>query len=71
MRVRQRVFSVPACFGLGLLVLPLMANISFADSALLPERVAEAAQERVDDGTYQTLIFGVIADGKTEVHAFG
>jgi serine-type D-Ala-D-Ala carboxypeptidase/endopeptidase len=71
MRVRQRVFSVPACFGLGLLVLPLMANISFADSALLPERVAEAAQERVDDGTYQTLIFGVIADGKTEVIAFG
>jgi len=58
-------------FGLGLLVLNLMANISCADSALLPERVAKTAQERIDAGTYQTLVFGVVADGKSEVIAFG
>jgi CubicO group peptidase (beta-lactamase class C family) len=48
-----------------------MADISSADLALLPERVSKTAQERVDAGTYQTLIFGVVADGKGEVIAFG
>ena len=71
MRVQQRLFSVLASFGLGLALLQLMANISFADSALLPERVRETAQERADDGTYQTLIFGVVVDGKSEVIPFG
>jgi CubicO group peptidase (beta-lactamase class C family) len=71
MRVQQRLFSVMASFGLGLALLQLMANISFADSALLPERVREIAQQRADDGTYQTLIFGVVADGKSEVIPFG
>lgn len=71
MRVQQRLFSVMASFGFGLALLQLMANISFADSALLPERVREIAQQRADDGTYQTLIFGVVADGKSEVIPFG
>jgi CubicO group peptidase (beta-lactamase class C family) len=71
MRTQPRPFSELPLFGLGLLVLHLMANISCADSALLPERVAKTAQERVDAGTYQTLVFGVVADGKSEVIAFG
>jgi CubicO group peptidase (beta-lactamase class C family) len=71
MRAQQRLFSVLPLVGLGLLVCYLMANISCADSALLPERVARTAQERVDAGTYQTLVFGVLADGKSEVIAFG
>jgi serine-type D-Ala-D-Ala carboxypeptidase/endopeptidase len=71
MRAQRRLFSVLPRFGLGLLVLHLMANISCADSALLPERVAKTAQERIDAGAYQTLVFGVVADGKSEVIAFG
>jgi serine-type D-Ala-D-Ala carboxypeptidase/endopeptidase len=71
MRAQPRLFSVLTRFGLGLLVLHLMANISCADSALLPERVAKTAQERIDAGAYQTLVFGVVADGKSEVIAFG
>jgi D-alanyl-D-alanine-carboxypeptidase/D-alanyl-D-alanine-endopeptidase len=70
MRAQQRPFSVLPRFGLGLLVLHL-TDISCADSVLLPERVAKTAQERVDAGTYQTLVFGVVADGKSEVIAFG
>jgi CubicO group peptidase (beta-lactamase class C family) len=71
MRAQPRLFSVLTRFGLGLLVLHLMANISCADSALLPERVMKTAQERIDAGTYQTLVFGIVADGKSEVIAFG
>jgi hypothetical protein len=71
MRAQQRLFSVLPLLGLGLLVSHLMAKISCADSALLPERVAKTAQERVDAGAYQTLVFGVFADGKSEVIAFG
>jgi len=71
MRVRQRLFSVRPRLGLGVLLLCLMANNSSADLALLPERVSKVAQERVDNGTYQTLIFGVVADEKTEVIPFG
>ncbi|HTD15431.1 MAG TPA: serine hydrolase domain-containing protein [Chthoniobacterales bacterium] len=48
-----------------------MANISWADVALLAERVSKTAQERVDAGTYQTLVIGVVADGKSEVISFG
>ena len=71
MRAQPCLFSVLPRFGFGLLVLHLMANISCAGSALLPERVAKTAQERVDAGTYQTLVFGVVADGKSEVIGFG
>ena len=71
MRARQRLFSIPPRLGLGVILLSLMADISSADLALLPERVSKTAQERVDAGTYQTLIFGVVADGKSEVIAFG
>jgi D-alanyl-D-alanine-carboxypeptidase/D-alanyl-D-alanine-endopeptidase len=71
MRARQRLFSVLLRFGFELLVLHLMANSSCADSALLPERVAKTAQERIDAGTYQTLVFGVVADGKSQIVAFG
>jgi len=71
MRARPRLFSVLPRLGLGILLLILMANISWADVALLAERVSKTAQERVDAGTYQTLVIGVVADGKSEVISFG
>ena len=71
MRAQNPFFSVLPRVGLELLVLLLMANISCGNSALLPERVAKAAQERIDAGTYQTLVFGVVANGESEVIAFG
>lgn len=42
-----------------------------AQADLLPERVSKAAQARITDGMYQTLIFGVIDGDKSEVVAFG
>jgi CubicO group peptidase (beta-lactamase class C family) len=47
-----------------------MTSIS-ANAGLLPERVEKAAQERIAEGTYQTLVFGVVDGDKTEVVAFG
>jgi CubicO group peptidase (beta-lactamase class C family) len=37
----------------------------------LPERVEKAAREHVAAGTYQTLVFGVVDGGSSEVVAFG
>src|SRR5215469_16337775 len=42
-----------------------------ANAGLLPERVANAAQERIASGIYQTLVFGVVDGDKSEVVAFG
>lgn len=42
-----------------------------ANAGLLPERVENAAQERIAAGTYQTLVFGVVDGDKSEVVAFG
>jgi CubicO group peptidase (beta-lactamase class C family) len=42
-----------------------------ANAGLLPERVEKAAQERIEAGTYQTLVFGVVDGGKSEVQVFG
>jgi CubicO group peptidase (beta-lactamase class C family) len=42
-----------------------------ANAGLLPERVENAAQERVAAGTYQTLVFGVVDGDKSEAVAFG
>jgi Domain of unknown function (DUF3471) len=42
-----------------------------ANAALLPERVEKVAQERIAAGTYQTLVFGVVEDDKSEVVTFG
>lgn len=42
-----------------------------AQAGLLPERVTKAAQERIADGLYQTLVFGVVDGDKTEIMAFG
>ena len=42
-----------------------------ANAGLLPERVENAAQERIATGTYQTLVFGVVDGDKSEVVAFG
>ena len=39
--------------------------------ALLPKRVEKAAQERIEAGTYQTLVFAVVDGDKNEVAAFG
>ena len=52
-------------------LLYLMADAALAGPALLPERVAKAAQERVDAATYQTLIFGVVTGDQSEAVAFG
>jgi serine-type D-Ala-D-Ala carboxypeptidase/endopeptidase len=42
-----------------------------ASTGLLPERVENAARERIAAGTYQTLVFGVVDGDKSEVVAFG
>jgi serine-type D-Ala-D-Ala carboxypeptidase/endopeptidase len=42
-----------------------------ANAGALPERVATAAQERVEAGTYRTLVFAVADGDKIEVVAFG
>jgi CubicO group peptidase (beta-lactamase class C family) len=47
-----------------------MTSIS-ANAEPLPERVEKAAQERIEAGTYQTLVFGVVDGDKSEVVAFG
>src|SRR5215475_11747845 len=48
----------------------LMSGVS-ANAGLLPERVEKAAREHIAAGTYQTLVFGVVDDGRSEVVAFG
>ena len=47
-----------------------MTSVS-ANAGLLPERVEKAAQERIAEGTYQTLVFGVVDGERSEVAAFG
>ena len=42
-----------------------------AHAELLPERVARAAQERIDTGMVPTLVFGVVDGDKSEVIVFG
>jgi D-alanyl-D-alanine-carboxypeptidase/D-alanyl-D-alanine-endopeptidase len=44
---------------------------SSANAGALPERVEQAAQERIAAGTYQTLVFGVVDGDNSEVVAFG
>jgi CubicO group peptidase (beta-lactamase class C family) len=55
---------------LSLTAVVLSAMSAFA-TGLLPERVENAAQERIAAGTYQTLVFGVAEGDKSEVVAFG
>jgi CubicO group peptidase (beta-lactamase class C family) len=42
-----------------------------ANAGPLPERVEKAAQERIDAGMYQTLVFGVVDGDRTDIVAFG
>jgi serine-type D-Ala-D-Ala carboxypeptidase/endopeptidase len=42
-----------------------------AGAGALPERVAKAAQERVADGTHQTIVFGAVDGDASEIVAFG
>ena len=42
-----------------------------ANAGPLPERVEQAAQDRVATGTNQTLVFGMVDGDKSEVVAFG
>lgn len=42
-----------------------------AHADLLPERVRQAVQERVADGAYPTIVFGMVDGDKTEVVTFG
>ena len=42
-----------------------------ANIALLPERVEKAAQERIEAGNNQTLVFAVVDGDESEVVVFG
>lgn len=48
----------------------LMTSIA-ANAGALPERVEQAARERIAAGTYQTLVFGLVDNDKSEIAAFG
>ena len=56
-----------AAWSLGVCVMMSMP----ASAGLLPERVEQAARDRIAAGIYQTLVFGVVDGDKTEVVAFG
>ena len=56
---------IAAC-SIGICLISMPAN-----AELLPERVDKAAQEHIAVGTHQTLVFGVVDGGKTEVVTFG
>src|SRR5258707_10206030 len=58
---RIAAWSLGVCF---------MTSMS-ANAGLLPERVEKAAQEGIEAGTYQTLVFGVVDGDKSEVEVFG
>src|SRR5262249_48014446 len=49
----------------------MMGMSMSANAGPLPERVERAAQERIEAGIYQTLVFGVVDGDKSEVVAFG
>jgi serine-type D-Ala-D-Ala carboxypeptidase/endopeptidase len=49
----------------------LLLAASSAEAGPLPERVAQAAQERIAMGVAQTIVFGVVDGDKSEVIAFG
>jgi serine-type D-Ala-D-Ala carboxypeptidase/endopeptidase len=53
------------------LIAIVLSTISAFATGLLPERVENAAQERIAAGTYQTLVFGVVEGDKSEVVTFG
>lgn len=57
-------------FEIAVALLSLMTSVALADLAL-PDRVAKAAQERIDAGTYQTLAFGLVDNDKVGVFTFG
>ena len=48
-----------------------LMTLSAAEAGLLPDRVAKAAQERVADGMYPTLVIGVVDGDESEVTVFG
>ena len=53
------------------LVMVSFSSRSLAEPHLLPERMYQAAQERVAAGYYPTLVIAYVADGGSEVDAFG
>ena len=57
--------------GLALSIALCVAASLSANAGLLPERVAQAAQDRIAAGTYQTLLFGVVDGPRSEIVAFG
>ena len=54
----------------GPLLICLAAGMSTAEAGLLPARVEQAAQERIDTNTNQTIIFGIVDGDKIEVVSF-
>lgn len=51
--------------------LGIALSLTAAQAGLLPERVAKAAQDRIADGMYQTLVFAVMDGDKSEISVFG
>lgn len=54
---QARVSSAIRRSGSGLLIVCLIANVCRANAELLRERVEKAAQDRINAGAYQTLVF--------------
>src|SRR5262249_32950193 len=53
------------------IALILVCQVAAATAAELPERFRRAVQERVDAGVYPAVVIGYVADGRSEVDAFG
>jgi CubicO group peptidase (beta-lactamase class C family) len=54
-----------------LAILICLVDMSVAHAGLLPDRVAKAAQKRIDAGVYRTLVFAVVDGNKSEIVTFG
>ncbi len=61
---------VTSLFASALIAAGLIASAS-VQAALLPDRIAKAAQDHVEAGEYPALVIGYVDGGKTEVDAFG
>jgi CubicO group peptidase (beta-lactamase class C family) len=58
------------CLALGSVVISLALG-GAAVAGTIPDRVAKAAEARIEAGQYPALVIGMIADGKSEVVGFG
>lgn len=56
------------CIALGCL---LATTAAYADAPLLPPRVAEAVQQRINAGEYPVVVIGVVDGDRSAVYAYG